>query len=111
MFKTLLHYVAVKPFDFDEWDDTRKRAKALGFALAETEDQKRAKASIDVGTVFQLGPNAFDSEAEAPVKVGDVVAYVKNAGKYVKNPFTEDEVYLLNDTDLLMVLSKETEDV
>ena len=100
-FKILLHRVAVKPFDFDEWDDTRKKAKSLGFALPETEDHKRAKASVDVGTVVQVGP-----DVELPIAEGDVVAYVKNAGKFVINPFTQDEVYVLNDEDCLAVLGK-----
>jgi len=109
MFKTLRHFVSVKPFDIDEWDDTRKKAKALGFALPEMEENKRAKASVDVGTVYQIGPDAYDGAA--PFKEGEIVAYVKNAGKFVVNPFTQEEVYVLNDDDILVVLSKETVDV
>lgn len=109
MFKTLRHYVSVKPFDIDEWDDTRKRAKQMGFALPEMEQNKRAKASVDVGTVYQIGPTAYDGDV--PFQVGDIVAYVKNAGKFVVNPFTQEEVYVLNDEDILVVLNKETENV
>ncbi len=106
-FKILAHYVAVKPFEVDEWDDTRKQAKALGLVLPD--EDKRAKASVDVGTVLQIGPDAVTE-----VQVGDVVAYVKNAGKFIINPFTKKEVYALNDTDILCILSpfnKETADV
>jgi co-chaperonin GroES (HSP10) len=98
----LAHRVAVKPFDVDEWDEDRKRAKKLGFALPELENNQRAKASVDVGTVVQVGPTA-----ETTVQVGDVIAYVKNAGKFVVNPFTQEEVYILNDEDVLAVLNKE----
>lgn len=101
-FTVLAHRIAVKPFDVDEWDDTRKRAKAAGFALPETEEQLRAKASVDVGEVVIIGP-----DAETAVKVGDIVGYVKNAGKFIKNPFTEEELYLLNDEDCLVVFGKE----
>lgn len=101
-FTVLLHRVAVKPFAVDEWDEDRKKAKALGLALPEMEEHKRAKASVDVGTVVQIG-----ATAECPVKIGDTVAYVKNAGKFVINPYTQEEIYLLNDDDILVVLNKE----
>lgn len=105
MIDVLLHRIAVKPFDMDEWDEDRKKAKSLGFALPEKADDVRTKSSIDVGTIVQVGPQAFDGEP--PVKVGDVVGYVKNAGKFVKNPLTDEEVYILNDEDLLAVFTKE----
>lgn len=108
MIKVLLHRVTVKPFDFDEWDDSRKKMKELGFALPESEEDKRAKASVDIGTVLSVGPTAFtEFTSTPPVQIGDVVAYVKNAGKFIKNPFTQEEVYLLNDEDLLAVMAKE----
>lgn len=100
--KILAHRIAVKPFDIDEWDEDRKRAKSLGFALPEMENSQRAKASVDVGTVVYVGPTA-----EVETAVGDVIAYVKNAGKFVVNPFTQEEVYVLNDEDVLAVLNKE----
>ena len=98
----LAHRVAVKPFEVDEWDEDRRKAKALGFALPESENTQRAKASVDVGTVVQIGETA-----DTPAKVGDVVAYVKNAGKFIANPFTKEEIYVLNDEDLLAILNKE----
>lgn len=103
-FQVLLHRVAVKPFDFDEYDDSRRQAKAMGLVLPENEDSLRAKASVDVGTVVQIGPSA-----DVPLQIGDVVAYVKNAGKFVVNPFTREEIYLLNDEDCLCVLGKEVQ--
>lgn len=103
-FQVLAHRVAVKPFAVDEWDADRKKAKELGFALPEREEDKRAKASVDVGTLVQIGKDAV-----LEAVVGDTVAYVKNAGKFVVNPFTKEELYLLNDEDILVVLKKEAE--
>ena len=103
-FQVLAHRVAVKPFTVDEWDEDRKKAKQLGFVLPEMEENKRAKASVDVGVVIQIG-----ASAETDAVVGDTVAYVKNAGKFVVNPYTKEEIYLLNDEDLLVVLKKESE--
>ncbi len=97
----LTHRVAVKPFEVDEWDEDRRKAKSLGFALPDLENTQRAKASVDVGTVAQIGP-----DVELPVKEGDVVAYVKNAGKFILNPITKEEIYVLNDDDLLAILKE-----
>ena len=110
MIDVLLHRVAVKQFDFNEWDEGRKRAKELGFALPETEKEIRAKASVDIGTVEQLGPTAFkDFGVDPPVKVGDVVAFVKGSGKLVKNPLIEgEEVLIINDEDITCVFKKES---
>lgn len=101
-FSVLAHRVGVKPFDVDEWDEGRQKAKALGFVLPELENNQRAKASVDIGTVVLLGP-----EAETQAKVGDTVAYVKNAGKFVVNPFNKQELYILNDEDILVIFNKE----
>ena len=111
MINVLLHRVAVKPFDFNDWDEGRKRLKELGWEIPETEKDVRAQASVDVGIVEQIGPTAFSGFSdEVPIKVGDVVSYVKNAGKFVANPLTnrkEDAVVILNDEDLIAVFSKE----
>lgn len=103
-FQVLAHRVAVKPFTVDEWDEDRKKAKQLGFVLPEMAENTRAKASVDVGVVVQIGDSA-----DVQAIVGDTVAYVKNAGKFVVNPYTKEEIYLLNDEDLLVVLKKEAE--
>lgn len=108
MINVLLHRISVRPFDRDEWDEDRKKAKSLGFALPESPEDARVKASIDIGTILEIGPTAFKDYTETvPVKVGDIVAYVKNAGKLIKNPLTDEEVYMLNDIDLLAVFTKE----
>ena len=109
MIKVLLHRVAVKPFDFTDWDEGRKRLKELGWEIPQTEREVRAQASVDVGTVVEIGPTAFDGlTKEVPIKVGDVVSYVKNAGKLVKNPVKDnEEVVVLNDEDLIAVITKE----
>jgi co-chaperonin GroES (HSP10) len=108
MIKTPLHRVTIIPFDVDEWDETRKKAKSLGFALPDADSGGvRAKASVDMGTVFQIGPTAFKDFGDVPVVVGDTVAYVKNSGKFLKDPFDQKEYLILNDEDIVMVFTKE----
>lgn len=110
MIKTPLHRVTVKPFDVDEWDEGRKRAKALGFALPDAEQFGRAKASVDMGVVVAVGPTAFVAlgGSNEDVKPGDTVAFVKASGKFVKDPFDEQEYLVLNDEDIVMIFEKET---
>ena len=108
-FKTPLHRIAIKPFDFDEWDHARKRLKELGWATPNTEEHQRAKASVDMGTVLEIGPTAFNGLGECPVVVGDIIAYVKNCGKFVEDPYSHQEIYVINDEDVVMVFKKEAE--
>jgi co-chaperonin GroES (HSP10) len=108
----LLHRVAVRPMSVDDWDDGRRRAKAMGLELAPIEttgaDASRAKLSVDIGEVLQVGSTAFrDFGVDCPIKQGDVVCYVKGSGKLVKNPFTQEECIALNDEDIVSVLTKE----
>lgn len=111
MIKTPLHRVTVAPFDFDEWDESRKKMKELGLALPEKEENVRTKASIDMGTVVQVGPTAFkDFGTDSPVQEGTVIAFVKNAGKFVKDPYTNQEYLVINDEDVVMIFEKETND-
>ena len=108
MIKTPLHRVTVIPFDIDEWDESRKKAKALGFALPDADfGGVRAKASVDMGTIYQIGATAFKDFGDVPVTVGDTIAYVKNSGKFVKDPFDQKEYLVLNDEDIVAIFTKE----
>lgn len=104
-----LHRLLVKPFDFNEWDEGRKKAKELGLALPELENERRAKMSVDMGEILQIGSTAFkDFGADKPpVKVGDTIAFVKNAGKLIKDPFSEKEYLIINDEDVVAIFYKE----
>lgn len=109
MIKVLLHRIAVRPFDFNDFDEGRKKLKELGWVLPEVERGVRAQASVDVGVIEQIGPTAYEGfSSEIPVKVGDVVSYVKGAGKELKNPFNEkDTVVVLNDEDIIAIFTEE----
>jgi co-chaperonin GroES (HSP10) len=110
--KVLLHRVAVKPLSVDDWDDGRRRAKAMGLELAPIEstgaDKNRAALSVDVGEVLAIGSTAFrDFNIDIPIEVGNIVTYVKGSGKLVTNPYTKEECVVLNDEDFVAVLDKE----
>ena len=108
----LMHRVAVRPMSIDDWDEGRRQAKAIGLALPSVEtlgaDKNRLSQSVDIGEVTQIGPTAYnDFKIDSPIKVGDVVAYVKSAGKLLKNPFTNEEILCLNDEDICATMSKD----
>lgn len=110
--KVLMHRIGVKPLSVDDWDEGRRRAKAMGLELAPIDttgaDKSRVVLSVDIGEVTQVGPTAYnDFKIDSPIKVGQVVAYVKSAGKLIKNPFTEEELLCLNDEDIVAILEKE----
>lgn len=108
----LMHRIAIRPMDIDDWDDSRRKAKELGFALAPVDtlgaDKSRLELNVDIGEVLEIGPTAYkDFNIECPIKVGDIVAYVKSSGKLIKNPFTNEKVLALNDEDVVAILTKE----
>lgn len=110
--KVLMHRIAVRPMDIDDWDASRRKAKELGFALPAIEalgaDKSRLELNVDIGEVLQIGATAYqDFKIDPPVKVGDVVAYVKSSGKLIKNPYTDEKILALNDEDVVAILTKE----
>lgn len=84
-------------------DPVLERAKKAGFKLAmETEkDQERAQAGVDKGIVLAIGPTCAPAWIEG-VKVGDIVAFAKYAGKLVSSlDDPEDKYLIINDEDIV----------
>ena len=110
------HRVLLKMEKLEDADPTYKRMKAMGLALAETEETKRLEAGLDKGTVVEVGPDAFKafylnsnpgsdlSGFEPWCKVGDFVAYAKYAGKLLEDPETHQKYMVINDEDVVAVL-------
>lgn len=101
------HRILVKPERLEDIDPALKRAREWGLQLAES-PKRQEQAAVDKGTVLQIGPTAFkDFGGEAWCAVGDLVAYAKYGGKYVTDPYTQEEVLILNDEDIVAVLKKD----
>lgn len=103
------HRLVVRPYKQDDVDPILKKAQASGF-LKEFEivnsNKKREDASVDVGTVLLIGPTAFKDYGDEPwCKEGDKIAFAKFAGKFLDNPFNEDDetLVILNDEDVVGV--------
>ena len=108
MIVPLLHRIIVKQQKLNEAHKEYQRAEAMGIIIPEHEDNKRAQAGVDKGTVVALGPTAYrDFNTDVPVKVGDVVAFARYSGKTIIDPKDDEEYVALNDEDLVAILTKE----
>ena len=102
----LLHRIIVKQQKLNEAHKDYQRAEAIGIIIPEHEDTKRAQAGVDKGTVVAIGPTAYrDFNVDAPVSVGDVVAFARFSGKTIVDPETDEEFVALNDEDLVAILT------
>ena len=108
MIVPLLHRIIVKQQKLNEAHKEYQRAEAMGIIIPEHEDNKRAQAGVDKGTVVALGPTAYrDFNTDVPVKVGDVVAFARYSGKTIVDPKDDEEYVALNDEDIVAILTKE----
>jgi len=99
-----LHRILVKADKLEEVDKTHVKARQLGLVIPDSDDNKRAQAGVDRGTVVSVGPTAFrDFNAESPIKVGDYIAYARFAGKMLTDPATEEDFVILNDEDIVCI--------
>jgi co-chaperonin GroES (HSP10) len=105
MIEIILHRVLIKQDKLEETNPVYQRAAKSGIIIPDHEDNKRAQAGVDVGTVVQIGPTAFkDFNTSSPLKVGDKVAFAKYSGKAITDP-SDDEIYIaLNDEDIVAII-------
>ncbi len=106
------HYVLVRPQKLEDVDSAYKAAERIpGFQFAGQEKRKE-QIAVSKGTVLSLGKSAYkDMQDGIPwCKVGDLVAYVRHGGMFVQDPDTEEDLLLLNDSDIVALLKKEKHD-
>ncbi len=108
MITPLLHRILVKQDKLEETNQDYLRAKRAGIIIPEHEDNKRAQAGVDTGTVVAIGATAYkDFGVSPPVKIGDQIAFAKFSGKVIIDPKDGQEYVALNDEDLVVVISGE----
>ena len=108
MIKVVLHRILIKQDKLEDANPEYKRMKELGMVLAESDDRKRAQASVDTGTVIAVGPTAFkDFGTTSPINVGDKIAYARFSGKFITDPATKEEFVALNDEDVICIFISE----
>jgi co-chaperonin GroES (HSP10) len=117
--EALGHRLTIRPDKVENSDaeKTKKKADELGLVIPdqykdEIESQAmRDRASIDQGIVLTIGKTAFrDFGGEPWCIVGDYVAYARHAGKFVKDPDTDEDILVINDEDVICKITKEKSD-
>lgn len=116
MIKVVLHRLLLKrdePVD-TEAVQTKKAIAASGLVVPEWVDKDlankalRENASMDKGVIVSIGETAFkDYGIESPVEVGDYISYAKFGGKDVTDPETGEVFVVINDEDVVAILTKE----
>jgi co-chaperonin GroES (HSP10) len=108
MIKILLHRILIKQDKLENANKDYVKMREMGLVLAQGDDQKRAQAGVDTGTVVTVGATAFrDFGTESPIQVGDHIAYARFAGKFITDPDTGEEFVALNDEDVICVFHPE----
>lgn len=107
--KAVGHRLVIKPFTIEEHDPVFAKAKAAGLTLLDR-DERKEQVAVDKGTVLEVGPTAFIAlnppDYPAWCKVGDVIGYTRNAGKYIKVGENE-HVLVINDEDVVNIFKEE----
>lgn len=73
-----------------------------------SQEEKLEKAGQQFGTVVGIGSDCWsgDTFREPWCNVGDTVLFSRHAGRFVYDPASEDDEYMImNDTDILAVVS------
>lgn len=113
--EALGHRLTVRPDKVknSEAEETKKKADELGLVIPDKikddlESQAtRDRASVDQGIVLTIGKTAFrDFGGDAWCAVGDYIAYARHAGKFVKDPDTDEDILVINDDDVICKITK-----
>lgn len=101
------HRLVVKPYKYDEVDEVSKKHLDFLKQLKVVGTETRNDASVDKGFVLAIGPSAWKDFGGDPwCKVGDEIIFAKFAGKIVKDPDTSEDVFILNDEDVVAVVKE-----
>ena len=114
MLKPLGPRVLIKQDRLEEIDPAYKAAKNAGIEIPrEFQEVRREQDGVVIGTVVALGSMAFDPPVGTGVKwceIGDRVYFAKYAGKVITDPETKEEFVLLNDEDIVTLVTGEKND-
>ena len=105
--KPVGHRVLVRPETIEEHDDVYKAARKVGIEIVE-QSRRKQETAIDRGIVLAIGDTACKDFGGDPwCQVGDVIAYARFGGKFIKDPDDEEEnkYLILNDDDIIAVVT------
>ena len=93
------HRLLIKP------DPVEKKTES-GIILAR--DERAYREATMAGTIVQIGPTAWQGFGDSRpwAKVGDHIIYARHTGKFVTDPETKEEFYVINDEDCQVVITE-----
>lgn len=102
------HRILVKP------DEVQKEFGEMGIVIAM--DERMERGGMQTGTLVGIGDSAWKAfgpnfTGERWANEGDHVLYSRYAGKFVEDPENDELFLIMNDEDLLAVLSTGEENV
>lgn len=113
------HRLIIKPDKLEEEQMLDRQFEELAksrFSVVKPDGQdKREKRGVTTGTVVSIGWMAWrifqgDNENWRPwCKVGDRVEFARYAGEMIYHPDTGEELFVLNDEDILLVHETEAQ--
>lgn len=75
--------------------------------IASTESEKLERAAQTNGTLVSVGKEAWEDYSTHWAEVGDRVSYIRHAGTWINDPTNNEEYVLLNDLDILAIITEE----
>lgn len=98
------HRLTIKPFRLEDVDEAYQRAKAVGLEIVRP-NEKREDASVDKGTVLDIGPDCWPDSEKPWCAVGDTVYFAKFAAKLIEDG-QGNTIGILNDMDVVAVVKE-----
>jgi co-chaperonin GroES (HSP10) len=113
--KPVGHHLVIQPIEYENETDS-----GIIIAVAGSHQEKLEMATRMLGQVVAVGAqcwkahavalDGYPEEVLAPwAAVGDMVMYGRHAGKFIKDPITGTEYYLIQDEDVKAVLPPQDE--
>lgn len=75
-------------------------------------DEKKYREATMSGKVVGIGPNAFVGFGDSTpwCSIGDHIIFARHSGKFVSDPQTKEEFYVINDEDVQVVIKEKGKD-
>jgi co-chaperonin GroES (HSP10) len=103
MLQVVGHRVLVRP-------DPVETKTQSGIVLVK--DERLYREATMSGEVVQIGESAWVGFADNKpwCQVGDKIIYARHTGKFVTDPDTEEELYVINDEDVQVIVKQKEKD-
>ena len=100
-------HLLVKAHKLEDVDPVYKRVKAAGLAIPELKEKKLQERAVERATVVAISSSAWKDwfDGKPWCSVGDDIIFAKYGGHVITEG--TEEFILLNDEDVLCVISKE----